>query len=164
MLAIRINDVASFSRLFAQLDAFYSLPALQSSPSQLRPRLVSLLLLSHLSQNRIGQFHTVLERFDSSNDDVLKNGEVGYTVELEKALMEGSFAKIWRKRGEMPSQDYAGLLDTLMSTVRCVEAVSRGDVDWLTERRAGTRLHHAQRRPTLSFLSQTRQLCSSSAR
>lgn len=160
LLTVRTNDIPAFARFYSQLDAFYTFdPSIRSS-SALRPRLVSLLLLSHLAQNRIGGFHTVLETLASAEDEVLQSTEVAYTVELEKALMEGSFARIWRKKSEMPSADYAALLDTLMFTVRCVvllpppfrfEPGSRFFLMMMTE----TRLPRAQKRRILSCLFKT---------
>lgn len=122
LFSARTNDIAAFTRFYSQLEPFYTLSS-SSQPSALRPRIVSLLLLAQLAQNNIGGFHTILERLASADDDVLNAEEVAYTVQLEKALMQGSFAMIWRKREQMPSKDYICLLDTLMSTVRCVETL-----------------------------------------
>lgn len=162
LLAVRTNDIPAFSRFYSQLEPFY---ALSRSHSTLRPRIVSLLLLSHLSQNRIGGFHTVLEKLASANDEVLTSSEVAYTTELETALMEGSFAKIWRKREEMPSKDYIALLDTLMNTVRSVPSpntyLSATQVFKLSAV-AETRSHRVQRKLMHSYPFKTLRRFSSS--
>jgi hypothetical protein len=77
--------------------------------------LLGLDLLRLLSQNRISEFHTALERIEPSQ---LSNVYIKHPIQLEQWLMEGSYNKVWNSRVDVPAPEYGFFIDILMSTIR----------------------------------------------
>lgn len=74
-------------------------------------------LLRLLSQNRISEFHTVLETIP---DHSLDNVYIKHPLQIEQCLMEGSFNKVWNARVNVPAEEYRFFIDILMGTIRFV--------------------------------------------
>ncbi|KAJ7810365.1 SAC3/GANP/Nin1/mts3/eIF-3 p25 family-domain-containing protein [Mycena olivaceomarginata] len=108
------QDVTSFNRYFSQLQTFYTdyttLP-----PSQHEYPICGLHLIRLLTQNRIADFHTVLESLSAA---AVKSPYIVHPVNLERWLMEGSYAKVWGARAEMPAAEYGYVIDSLVGTIR----------------------------------------------
>jgi 26S proteasome regulatory subunit N12 len=123
--SIRAQDIPSFDRYFAQVQAFYSdyEDVLPDSPRQ-RP-LQGLNLIRLLTQNRIADFHTTLESLPS--DALHDDPYIRHPVNLERWLMEGSYSKVWNAREEAPAAEYRFFVDSLMGTIRN-EIASCGEV------------------------------------
>lgn len=85
-------------------------------PSSNHFPLLGLSLLRLLSSNQIGAFHTTLETL--SAELVRDNPFLAHPVSLERWLMEGSYSKVWRARREVPREEYAFFVDSLMGTIR----------------------------------------------
>lgn len=62
--SIRAGDVAAFERYMAQLKVYYYDLVAALPPSPLAKQLIGLDLLRLLAQNKLVQFHTMLERLD----------------------------------------------------------------------------------------------------
>ncbi|KAJ7876342.1 SAC3/GANP/Nin1/mts3/eIF-3 p25 family-domain-containing protein [Mycena olivaceomarginata] len=108
------QDVTSFDRYFFQLQTFYTdyttLPR-----SQHEYPICGLHLIRLLTQNRIADFHTALESLSAA---AFKSPYIVYPVNLERWLMEDSYAKVWSARAEVPAAEYGYFIDSLVGTIR----------------------------------------------
>jgi 26S proteasome regulatory subunit N12 len=77
--------------------------------------ITGLYLLSLLTANRIGDFHTEIELLPA---EFHENEFVKYAVRLEQELMEGSYNQLWNASARIPSALYRKFVDTLVETVR----------------------------------------------
>lgn len=136
--SIRTQDVPSFDRYFSQLQTFYSDYRLVSTYSTTNAKLLTnsiihssilppskrefpirgLNLIRLLTQNRIADFHTTLESLPLPADEINDNPYIRHPVNLERWLMEGSYAKVWNARAEAPAEEYKFFVDSLMGTIR----------------------------------------------
>ncbi|KAF1810842.1 hypothetical protein P152DRAFT_467566 [Eremomyces bilateralis CBS 781.70] len=126
LISIRLQDADSFTRYFAQLQPFYAVPEarLPREGSQ-RSKITGLYLLLLLSQHDYAGFHTLLEGLEVEQE---KEGEKGlendpfvqYPIRLERALMEGSYDRVWgATKGEnVPSEEFALFSGVLINTIR----------------------------------------------
>ncbi|CAK5264340.1 unnamed protein product, partial [Mycena citricolor] len=112
--SIRTQDVPSFDRYFSQLQTFYTdYSTLPHSQHEYAIR--GLYLIRLLTQNRIADFHTALESLPPA---ALESPFIAHPVNLERWLMEGSYAKVWGARAEAPAAEYGYFVDSLMGTIR----------------------------------------------
>jgi 26S proteasome regulatory subunit N12 len=88
-------------------------------PSQHEYAIRGLHLIRLLTQNRIADFHTALESLPAAAVD---SPYIAHPVNLERWLMEGSYAKVWGARAEAPAAEYGYFVDSLMGTIRLVRA------------------------------------------
>lgn len=121
--SVRAQNIPAFERYIAQLGPYYNDYSSFLPPSQRRYPLVGLDLLRLLSQNKIAQFHTVLEglvkEHGQKNIDILHSNQyISHPVNLERWLMEGSYSKVWGARSQMPMQEYRYFVDLLVDTIR----------------------------------------------
>lgn len=79
-------------------------------------QLLGLNLLFLLSQNRVAEFHTELERLPV--DCIQTNIYIRHPLSLEQYLMEGSYNKIFLAKGNVPAASYNFFIDILLNTVR----------------------------------------------
>ncbi|KAK7061567.1 PCI domain-containing protein [Favolaschia claudopus] len=149
--SIRTQDVPAFDRYFSQLQTFYTdyttLP-----PSQHEYAIRGLHLIRLLTQNRIADFHTALESLPAA---ALESTYIAHPVNLERCLMEGSYAKVWSARAEAPAAEYEYFVDSLMGTIRneiasCEEAAYES----LPLKDAATLLFFASQRELLVYAEQ----------
>uniref|UniRef100_A0A8C5N9H2 26S proteasome non-ATPase regulatory subunit 8 n=1 Tax=Gouania willdenowi TaxID=441366 RepID=A0A8C5N9H2_GOUWI len=87
-------------------------------------QLLGLNLLFLLSQNRVSEFHTELERLSAR--DIQTNVYIRHPVSLEQYLMEGSYNKVFLAKGNIPAESYTFFIDILLDTIRdeiagCIE-------------------------------------------
>ena len=112
-------------------------------PSKRELPIRGLNLIRLLTQNRIADFHTMLESLPIRADAIADNPYISHPVNLERWLMEGSYSKVWNAREEAPAEEYKFFVDSLMGTIRydsswhCVRLFS----DWMT----GTKLPAVRR-------------------
>ncbi|KAJ2782490.1 regulatory particle non-ATPase [Coemansia javaensis] len=123
-LSIKAGETEAFERYLAQLEPFYFGGRMGLDESKVMYPLIGLNLLRMLSENLIADFHTMLERIDLKQ--LQTNPFIVHPVRLERALMEGSYKKVWQARSEVPTPEYVFFMDILMSTIRaevasCVE-------------------------------------------
>nr|KAF6290012.1 proteasome 26S subunit, non-ATPase 8 [Pipistrellus kuhlii] len=79
-------------------------------------QLLGLNLLFLLSQNRVAEFHTELERLPAK--DIQTNVYIKHPVSLEQYLMEGSYNKVFLAKGNIPAESYTFFIDILLDTIR----------------------------------------------
>lgn len=115
LCSIHARDIPEFERYWLQLVVYYRdfKRLLPDSPRRLM--LHGLFLLSLLSQNRIAEFHAAVELIESQD---LLSAYIRHPIQLEQALMEGCYNKVWKNREKVPSQEYYFFIDILMATVR----------------------------------------------
>lgn len=110
LLAIRHRDPATFIRYYQQLQPFYSLPAQRlDSKTGNADKITGLYLLLLLSNGDYLGFHMVLEGLDQEGSVSVESDFVQYPVRLERALMEGSYDRVWgeTKGDGVPSEEFA---------------------------------------------------------
>ena len=128
IISIRLQDPASFTRYFQQLQPFYSPSSSHQQTLQRnqKSKITGLYLLLLLSQSDYAGFHTVLESLEvaagqalqasggSSRGKSLDDDEfVQYPIRLEQWLMEGSYDRVWEetKSERVPSEEFAMFSD-----------------------------------------------------
>ncbi|KAJ7937197.1 SAC3/GANP/Nin1/mts3/eIF-3 p25 family-domain-containing protein [Mycena leptocephala] len=149
--SIRTQDVPSFDRYFSQLQTFYTdyttLP-----PSQHEYAIRGLHLIRLLTQNRIADFHTALESLPAAAVD---SPYIAHPVNLERWLMEGSYAKVWGARAEAPAAEYGYFVDSLMGTIRNeIASCEESAYESLPLKDAATLLFFSNQRELLVFSEQ----------
>lgn len=118
------KDIPSFERYMAQLKCYYFDYKEELPESAFRHQLLGLNLLFLLSQNRVAEFHTELERLPAR--DIQSNVYIRHPVSLEQYLMEGSYNKVFLAKGNIPAESYTFFIDILLDTIRdeiagCIE-------------------------------------------
>ena len=133
LISIRMQDPASFTRYFQQLQPFYDIPPhaqaeVAKTYQGQRSKITGLYLLLLLSQGDYAGFHTVLEALETSHTERTKKGGgksqsieedkfIQYPVRLESWLMEGSYDRVSEetKSDRVPCEEFA-----IFSDVSCV--------------------------------------------
>ncbi|XP_052387467.1 26S proteasome non-ATPase regulatory subunit 8 [Carassius gibelio] len=118
------KDIPSFERYMAQLKCYYFDYKDELPESSYRHQLLGLNLLFLLSQNRVSEFHTELERLSAKV--IQTNTYIKHPVSLEQYLMEGSYNKVFLAKGNIPAESYTFFIDILLDTIRdeiagCIE-------------------------------------------
>ncbi|XP_069765391.1 26S proteasome non-ATPase regulatory subunit 8 [Narcine bancroftii] len=118
------KDIPSFERYMAQLKCYYFDYKDELPESAYKHQLLGLNLLFLLSQNRVAEFHTELERLPAK--DIQTNVYIKHPVSLEQYLMEGSYNKVFLAKGNIPAESYTFFIDILLDTIRdeiagCIE-------------------------------------------
>ncbi|XP_018614316.2 26S proteasome non-ATPase regulatory subunit 8-like [Scleropages formosus] len=118
------KDIPSFERYMSQLKCYYFDYKDELPESAYMHQLLGLNLLFLLSQNRVSEFHTELERLSAR--DIQTNVYIRHPVSLEQYLMEGSYNKVFLAKGNIPAQSYTFFIDILLDTIRdeiagCIE-------------------------------------------
>lgn len=125
--SIRADDVTAFQRYVAQLKTYYfdydAIPDLPAA--SYKYPILGLNLLFLLSENKIAEFHTELERIDARA--VQESVYIRHPVQLEQYLMEGAYNKVFLARDSVPDTLYAYFIDRVVDTLRdeiagCCEA------------------------------------------
>lgn len=134
LLSIRLQEPVAFTRYVAQLQPLYWLPrARLSAEGGHRSKITGLYLLLLLSQGDYAGFHTLLEALEAAavDDDGTEGAGAGsraleedefvqYPVRLERALMEGSYDRVWgdTKGERVPSEEFSIFAEVLVGTIR----------------------------------------------
>ncbi|KAK4052035.1 regulatory particle non-ATPase [Microbotryomycetes sp. JL201] len=117
--SIRSQDVPAFERYLSLLSTFYNDFASKLPKSQNEAPLFALSLLRLLSQNRIADFHTLLETMPK---DVVESKEVSWVLKVERSLMEGSYSRVWSlcstSPSNLPRPEFGTFCHSLVETVR----------------------------------------------
>ncbi|KAJ8256634.1 hypothetical protein COCON_G00187860 [Conger conger] len=118
------KEIPSFERYMAQLKCYYFDYKEELPESGYMHQLLGLNLLFLLSQNRVSEFHTELERLSAR--DIQTNVFIRHPVSLEQYLMEGSYNKVFLAKGNIPAESYTFFIDILLDTIRdeiggCIE-------------------------------------------
>eukprot|EP00997_Jenningsia_sp_PLL12_P006559 NODE_3111_length_815_cov_121.650131_g2589_i0.p1 GENE.NODE_3111_length_815_cov_121.650131_g2589_i0~~NODE_3111_length_815_cov_121.650131_g2589_i0.p1 ORF type:complete len:181 (+),score=53.96 NODE_3111_length_815_cov_121.650131_g2589_i0:208-750(+) len=83
--------------------------------SERRWLITGLNLLRLLAQNKTMEFHMMLELIPIEERD---NMYIGYVIQLERYLMEGSYRRLLQASKDVRSNEYIVFLNMLMDTVR----------------------------------------------
>ncbi|GAA6005242.1 hypothetical protein JCM10207_002910 [Rhodosporidiobolus poonsookiae] len=126
--SIRIDDVPAFERYLSLLATYYNDLGATLPPSANEAPLVALSLLRLLSQNRIAEFHTLLETLgsDDRKKAVVESKQVSWVLKLERSLMEGSYSRVYQlcrpsassAASPLPLAEFSHFTPTLLATVR----------------------------------------------
>uniref|UniRef100_A0A8D0F966 CSN8/PSMD8/EIF3K domain-containing protein n=1 Tax=Strix occidentalis caurina TaxID=311401 RepID=A0A8D0F966_STROC len=100
----------------AQLKCYYYDYKEELPESAYKHQLLGLNLLFLLSQNRVAEFHTELERLPAK--EILSNVYIKHPVSLEQYLMEGRYNKVFLAKGNIPAESYTFFMDILLDTTR----------------------------------------------
>lgn len=114
--AVLTEDIPGFERYMAQLQTYYHDYQESLPQSAFQWQLLGLNLLCLLSQNRVAEFHTELERLPAN--EIQNNVYIKHPVSLEQYIMEGSYNKVVLAKGNVPAESYKYFIDILMGTVR----------------------------------------------
>ncbi|KAK0046898.1 26S proteasome non-ATPase regulatory subunit 8 [Biomphalaria pfeifferi] len=123
--SIASKDIPSFERYMAQLKCYYMDYNRNNLPeSPYKFQLLGLNLLCLLSQNRLAEFHTELERLPVK--EIQNNIYIKHPVSMEQYLMEGSYNKVFLARRNVPADNYNFFIDISLNTIRdeiagCIE-------------------------------------------
>jgi hypothetical protein len=118
LLSIRAKDTDSFTRYYRQLQPFYALPSARLSELGIgdgqKRKVTGLYLLLLLSMGDYLSFHMLLEalevdRTEGEDEEDEEDEYIRYPVRLERALMEGSYDRVWGEtKGErVPDKEFA---------------------------------------------------------
>lgn len=120
--SIRTQDVPAFERYLSLLSTYYNDLASSLPKSSNEAPLFALSLLRLLSQNRIADFHTLLETLPK---DVVESSEVSWVLKVERSLMEGSYSRVWSlcsstssSSSKLPRAEFGLFCSSLIQTVR----------------------------------------------
>ncbi|BGP37095.1 regulatory particle non-ATPase [Rhodotorula kratochvilovae] len=125
LFSVRTDDIPSFERYLSLLSPYYADLSSTLPASENEAPLIALSLLRLLSQNRIAEFHTVLETLEGKK--VVDSKEVAWVMQLERSLMEGSYSRVWSlcrpspstsSSSALPLPEFAHLTPPLLATVR----------------------------------------------
>ncbi|PVH99079.1 hypothetical protein DM02DRAFT_529835 [Periconia macrospinosa] len=123
IVSIRLKDQVSFTRYFQQLQPFYALPELQKEGGN-SSKITGLYLLLLLSDGDYAGFHTLLETLEMAAAQTGRGLEedafIQYPIRLERALMEGSYDRVWgeTKSERVPSEEFGLFSEVLIGTIR----------------------------------------------
>ena len=114
IMAVMMENMVLFERNINQLLPIYkccpNLPA-----SALKRKVQGLNLMFLLVENRLSDFHSVLEGYSA---DDLGDPQVDYPVQLERELMVGGYDRFLSSNSSLPDPLYAFFFSSLLSTVR----------------------------------------------
>ncbi|KAF2687699.1 hypothetical protein K458DRAFT_295428 [Lentithecium fluviatile CBS 122367] len=123
--SIRLKDPVSFTRYFQQLQPFYALPEeVLPKENGNSSKITGLYLLLLLSDGDYAGFHTLLETLEvaaaQSGKGLEEDAFVQYPIRLERALMEGSYDRVWgeTKSERVPSEEFGLFSEVLIGTIR----------------------------------------------
>ena len=126
-ICMRSNDLAGFERHAQQLKPYYYATDRAHTLSERSVAIVGLYLLYLLVCDRVGDFHVELERVPSS---IIAHKFVSYPITLEKAMMEGNYAKVYKAAHEpVPLPEFKIFLIPLASAVqsKATESLQAGN-------------------------------------
>ncbi|KAL3229295.1 26S proteasome regulatory subunit RPN12 [Nakaseomyces bracarensis] len=119
LVSIHVLDFESFYSFFTQLRMFYFSSSNVLNNSEERSKIVSLYLLTLLSDGDVTKFHSELEFFDKHIQNIEEDQLLSYPIKVDRWLMEGSYQKAWdllEAGSKVPEFDV--FTKTLMKAVR----------------------------------------------
>lgn len=116
LVSVRTNDFSGFERHAQQVKSYYYAPERSNHLSDRSCAIIGLYLLYLLVCDRIGDFHIELELIPSS---LLSHKFIAYPIVLEKAMMEGNYAKVYKAANEpVPLPEFKTFLTPLATAVQ----------------------------------------------
>lgn len=116
LISILKKDIPSFGRYLSQLKPYYLDYGSNMPVSPYKQQLLGLNLLCLLSQNKVAEFHTELERM--STHDILESVYIQHPRCIEQYLMEGNYNKLFLAQCNVPAKNYTFFMDILLDTIR----------------------------------------------
>ena len=113
LCAVRVKEISLFERHVQQLLPYFYDFGLNESPRVFV--ILGLYLLSLLTRNRISEFHSFVERIGYQN---LQNIYIQHPLHIERALMEGSYNKVFQYQQQVPAPEFAIFMEILIGTIR----------------------------------------------
>jgi len=114
VVAVMMKDMELFERNMSLLVPIYaSCPNLPLS--QLKRKVQGLHLMFLLVENRLSDFHCMLE---GCTPEDLADMQVGFAVKLERELMVGSYDQFLSSNSALPDPTYEFFMSSLLSTIR----------------------------------------------
>jgi len=113
---IRTKNINSFERYVVQLQTYYIDYKTKLPVSPRENIMTGLQLMNLIAQNRIADFHLALESLDPSLFE--SDPHIRHPVDLEKALMEGSYNKVLNNRNQVPAPEFSYFMDILVTTIQ----------------------------------------------
>ena len=122
LISVRSNDFPAFERHASQVKSYYYSPQRTAQLSDRSCAIIGLYLLYLLVCDRIGDFHIELELIPTS---LLAHNFIAYPIILEKAMMEGNYAKVYKASNEpVPLPEFKIFLSPLATAVQSKAAES----------------------------------------
>lgn len=112
-VAIRLHDFKLFTRYFHQLQPFYALPPdpINQANSAAQHHLTGLYMVLLLTQRDYAGFHSLLEHLEvqsqaagSDLSEIYRDPCINYPIQLQQALMEGSYNKVYEMIRDEPGK------------------------------------------------------------
>ncbi|CAG57870.1 uncharacterized protein GVI51_A04609 [Nakaseomyces glabratus] len=119
LVSIYTLDFEQFYSYFAQLRTFYFSKNEKLSQSEDKSKIISLYLLTLLSEGDVTKFHSELEYFDKHIQNIEEDQLLSYPIKVDRWLMEGSYQKAWgllEAGSKVPEFDV--FTKTLMNAIR----------------------------------------------
>lgn len=123
LLALSHGDFSHFDIFAAQLRSIYFADASFLQTASNAPLLIGLMLMRLLTDNKIAEFHMLLERIQNWSF-VHSNQFISFPVALEQSLMEGSFRNVLQSVSNAPSPYISSFTGIIAQAVRETIATS----------------------------------------
>lgn len=95
LTSIYLSKFEIYQNYFAQLRQFYFSDVEALNNSSNKSKLISLYLLTLLSQGDVTRFHSELEYLDKRIKNLEDDELLSYPIKVDRWLMEGSYQKAW---------------------------------------------------------------------
>lgn len=116
LLSVRLKNLKMFDLHFKQLSHVYYQQTLFGMPASNRKHhILGMNLLRYLVENKRDLFHSELEEIPV---DEHRNRFIQWVVNLDFALMEGSYNQLSEARRMIPSPEYSFFLDAMIQPLR----------------------------------------------
>lgn len=112
-LAIENDDMKAFERHMQSLKTYYFDYKNLPQSEHMYPFLGIYLLYLLSSVNKLGEFHTELERIPDPT-----NRYIRFSIELEQSLMEGRYGRLNSAKDKVPEPVYEKFVDKLIDSVK----------------------------------------------
>ena len=112
--SIEEQDIESFERNYETLNFYYNELDSVLPQSTKKNSVLGLYLLYLLSQNKISEFHSVLQSIPSSDHTDLY---INVPVSLEQHFVDGNYSKVLATKN-VPLEDYNFFINRFINTVR----------------------------------------------
>ena len=132
LLTLLLGNLEQFDNLAAQLQAIYFEKSASFQSAGNASLLVALMLMRLLTDNKIAEFHLLLERIQNWSA-IYSDQLISFPVNLEQSLMEGSFRQVLVSVSNAPSPYFAPFNSVVAHAVR--ETIASGaqcSFEWLT--------------------------------
>eukprot|EP01031_Cornospumella_fuschlensis_P042597 gene42597-52048_t len=114
IVAVRAQDKTQFGRYWAALEGFYLMGPGPHFSTASSLTALALRLLHLLVENRLADFHALLELLSAQES---ASAEVRFVTEVEKSLETGAYDKVLSAAAHPPRSEFSFFLSSLLDTV-----------------------------------------------